>query len=111
MVVAILAGVVVSLDGPEWPHGAGVIGVVATGMAETGAVTGMDAIGGIRTANGVGGMATNGVMPGLMLSSLAILAFRGGGVGAGVHGRAGDILMDITAMAIRTTATRTMATV
>jgi hypothetical protein len=112
MVVAILAAVVVSLDGPEWPHGAGVIGVVAIGMDAIGAaVTGMDAIGGIRTANGVGGMATNGVMPSLMLSSLAILAFRGGGVGAGVHGRAGDILMDITAMVIRTTATRTMATV
>jgi hypothetical protein len=50
-------------------------------------------------------MAASGVIPTLMLSSLAILASRGGGVGAGVHGRAGDILTDITAMATRTTAT------
>jgi hypothetical protein len=69
MVVAILAGVVVSLDGPEWVHGAVATGAVAIGMAETGAVTGMDGTGGIGTANGVGGMATGGVLPGLMLSS------------------------------------------
>ena len=63
-------------------------------------------------ADGVGGMATDGVSPGLMLSSSAVLAFRGGGAGAGVHGagagvhrRAGDgrdILLDPTAMAMRT---------
>ena len=40
-----------------------------------------------------------------------ISAFRGGGVGAGVHGRAGDILTDITAMAIRIMATPITATV
>jgi hypothetical protein len=39
-----------------------------------------------------------------------ISAFRGGGVGAGVHGRAGD-LTDITATAIRIMATRITATV
>jgi hypothetical protein len=110
-VVAILAEAVVLLDAPEWVLGAVATGAVAIGMAETGAVPGMDAIGGIRTANGVGGMATGGVMPSLTLYSLAILAFRGGGVGAGVRGRAGDILTDITAMAIRIMATRITATV
>jgi len=40
-----------------------------------------------------------------------ISASRGGGAGAGVHGRAGDILMDITAMAIHIMATRITATV
>jgi hypothetical protein len=110
------------LDDPEWAHraasagvvvaigaaeiGAVVTGKAGTGMAETGAANGMVTIGGIRTVNGVGGMATGGVIPDLVLSSLAILAFRGGGVGAGVHGRAaGDILTGTTAMATRTPAT------
>jgi hypothetical protein len=105
------------LDDPEWAHraasagvvvaiGAVVTGKAGTGMAETGAANGMVTIGGIRTANGVGGMATSGVIPDLVLSSLAILAFRGGGVGAGVHGRAaGDTLTGTTAMATRTPAT------
>jgi len=39
-------------------------------------------------ADGVGGMAEGGGLPRLTLSSLAVLAFHGGG--AGVHGRAGD---------------------
>jgi hypothetical protein len=123
-VAAILVVAVVSprLDDPEWAHraasagvvvaigaaeiGAVVTGKAGTGMAETGAANGMVTIGGIRTANGVGGMATGGVIPDLVLSSLAILAFRGGGVGAGVHGRAaGDILTGTTAMATRTPAT------
>ncbi len=74
-------------------------------------------IGEIRMANGVGGMATGGFIPGRMSCSLAILAFPGGGVGAGARGPAGDgaaaIRMDITATAILTTAamvTRIMVT-
>ena len=53
-------------------------------------------------ADGVGGMAVGGGPPRLTLSSLAVLAFHGGGAGVGVHGRAGDgrdILLDPTATA------------
>ena len=89
-------------------------------MAPAGAVIGTGAatgtapvvIGGIRTAVGVGGMAIDGVTQGIMWSSLAVLAFPGGGVGAGVHGLAGDgaTRMDITGTVTRTTALATMAT-
>lgn len=63
-------------------------------------------IGETTMANGVGGTGTDGVIPTIMWSSSAILAFLGGGVGAGAHGQAGagDIRTDITAMAILTTA-------
>jgi hypothetical protein len=70
--------------------------------------------------NGVGGMATGGATPTLMLSSLAILVFRGGGAGAGAHGPAGALpitdtaiptaIMD-TAMGIPATDTVTTVTV
>ena len=50
-------------------------------------------------ADGVGGMAVDGGSPRLTLSSLAVLAFHGGGAGAGVPGArdGGDILLDSTA--------------
>ena len=38
-------------------------------------------------ADGVGGMAVDGGSPRLTLSSLAVLAFHGGGAGAGVLGQ------------------------
>ena len=52
-------------------------------------------------ADGVGGMAVDGGSPRLTLSSLAVLAFHGGGAGAGVPGArdGGDILLDSTATA------------
>jgi hypothetical protein len=59
-------------------------------------------------ADGVGGMAVDGGPPRLTLSSLAVLAFHGGGAGARVHGRAGDgrdILLDPTATAPPTVTT------
>ena len=68
-------------------------------------------------ADGVGGMAVDGGSRPLTLSSLAVLAFHGGGPGAGVHGagagvhhRAGDgrvTLMDLTAT-VPNTATMAM---
>jgi hypothetical protein len=78
-------------------------------------------IGEIRTVDGVGGMVTGGVSQGITSYSSAVLAFRGGGVGAGALGQAedGDIRMAtvtvIMAMVIPTTAVAmvipTMATV
>src|SRR5215470_6757873 len=52
-------------------------------------------------ADGVGGMAVDGGSPRLTLSSLAVLAFHGGGAGAGVPGAGDgrDIPMDPTATA------------
>src|SRR5215468_11005106 len=52
-------------------------------------------------ADGVGGMAVDGGSRPLTLSSLAVLAFHGGGAGAGVPGAGdgGDILLDSTATA------------
>jgi len=52
-------------------------------------------------ADGVGGMAVDGGSRRLTLSSLAVLAFHGGGAGAGVPGAGdgGDILLDSTATA------------
>ena len=55
-------------------------------------------------ADGVGGMAVDGGSPRLTLSSLAVLAFHGGGAGAGVPGQAGDGL-DPTATAPPTVTT------
>src|SRR5947207_14880353 len=67
-----------------------------------------------RTADGVGGMATDSFITGIMWSSLAVLAFPGGGVGAGGHGQAGAgggaTHMDITATLIRTTAAMVIPT-
>ena len=63
-------------------------------------------------ADGVGGMVVDGGSLHLTLSSLGVLAFHGGGVGAGVHGRVGDrgdILLDRTAMAPHTVTTAGMA--
>jgi peptidoglycan DL-endopeptidase CwlO len=85
--------------------GAAATGTVI-GTAPTG--TALVATGEIGTADGVGGTATDGGIPGIMWCSLAILAFPGGGVGAGVRGLAGDgagaTRMDITATVTRTTA-------
>jgi hypothetical protein len=61
-------------------------------------------------AHGAGGMAADGGSPRLTLSSLAVLAFHGGGAGAGVPG-AGDgrvILLDSTATALNTVTTAGM---
>jgi hypothetical protein len=62
-----------------------------TGMVVIGRVTttgtAATVIGEIPMANGVGGTATGGVIPGTTWCSLAILAFRGGGVGAGALGQ------------------------
>jgi hypothetical protein len=62
-------------------------------------------------ADGVGGMAVDGGSPRLTLSSLAVLAFHGGGAGAGVPGArdGGDILLDSTATAPNTVTTARMA--
>jgi hypothetical protein len=67
-------------------------------------------------ADGVGGMAVDGGSPRLTLSSLAVLAFHGGGVGAGVPGvgvpgvgDGRDILLDSTATAPNTVTTARMA--
>jgi hypothetical protein len=79
-------------------------------MVETGAANGMVTIGGIRTVNGLGGMAAGGVITGLPLSSLAISAFHGGGVGAGAHGLvdgAGAIPTTATAIMVMETLTAT----
>ena len=97
-----------------------VIGAAATtGMARIGVATTGTATGKIRTADGVGGTATGGVIPAITSCSLAILAFRGGGAGAGALGQAagaGDtrtvitatvILTTVAAMATRTTVTAT----
>ena len=58
-------------------------------------------------ADGVGGMAVDGGFPRLTLSSLAVLAFHGGGAGAGVPGAGdgGDILLDSTATGPNTVTT------
>src|SRR5215471_2347170 len=60
-------------------------------------------------AHGAGGMAADGGSPRLTLSSLAVLAFHGGGAGAGVPGAGdgGDILLDSTATAPNTVTTAT----
>jgi hypothetical protein len=85
------------LDALEWALGAAAIGMDAPGMAALGTaatgavVTGMAAIGTTGTAIGI---------ITIMSSLLVISAFQGGGAGAGAE--AGDIHMDITAMAIRT---------
>jgi hypothetical protein len=62
-------------------------------------------------AVGVGGMAVDGGSLRLTLSSLAVLAFHGGGAGAGVPGAGDrrDILMDPTATAPPTVTTAAMA--
>lgn len=78
----------------------------AGAITGTAATTGTAAlvIGEIRMANGDGGTGTGGVIPAIMWSSLAILAFPGGGVGAGARGPAGvEVIrtdMDITATEI-----------
>ena len=78
------------------------VGAITGTVATTG--TAALVIGEIRMANGGGGTGTGGVIPAIMWSSLAILAFPGGGVGAGARGPAGVIPMDITGTAILTTA-------
>src|SRR5262245_39056810 len=62
-------------------------------------------------ADGVGGMAVDGGSRRLTLSSLAVLAFHGGGAGAGVPGTGdgGDILLDSTATVPNTVTTARMA--
>jgi hypothetical protein len=63
-------------------------------------------------AHGVGGMAVDGGSPRLTLSSLAVLAFHGGGAGAGVPGAGdgGDILLDSTVLDSTATAPNTVTT-
>ena len=82
--------------------GAAKTGMVATGMAVTGAVaTGMAAIGTTGMAIGIITITTR--------SSLSVTsAFRGGG--AGGHFIRGDLLTDITVMAILTAVTDMVAT-
>src|SRR5215471_7865388 len=60
-------------------------------------------------ADGVGGMAVDGGSPHLTLSSLAVLAFHGGGAGAGGPGAGdrGDILLDSTVTVPNTVTTAT----
>jgi len=88
-----------------------VIGAAATtGMARIGVATIGTATGKIRTADGVGGTATGGVIPAITSCSLAVLAFRGGGAGAGALGQAvgaGDIHTVTTATVILTTVAAT----
>ena len=107
--------------GEEWARLA-LDGMAATGTAlEHGIVIGtartstaLVATGETGTADGVGGMAADGGIPGIMWSLLAIMVFRGGGVGAGVHGLTGEAAgvtrMDITATAIPTTAAMVILT-
>src|SRR5215468_10561341 len=63
-------------------------------------------------ADGVGGMAVDGGSPRLTLFSLAVLAFHGGGAGAGVPGAGdgGDILLDSTVLDSTATAPNTVTT-
>src|SRR5215471_10027233 len=63
-------------------------------------------------ADGVGGMAVVGGSPRLTLSSLAVLAFHGGGAGAGVLGAGDgrDILLDSTVPDSTATAPNTVTT-
>ena len=107
-----VAAVAVAATSVECHAAASLVAEWARLMAPAGAAIGTGAatgtapvvIGGIRTAVGVGGMAIDGVTQGIMWSSLAVLAFPGGGVGAGVHGLAGDgaTRMDITGTVTRT---------
>jgi len=95
VVVAILLGVVVSLDAPEWVRGAAVtgpdeIGMDKIGTAETGAVAIGTAIGTVITVT-------------IMLSSSVTSAFPGGGAGVGVL--TGVTRITDTDMAIRTVTT------
>jgi len=101
--VAILAGAATSpRDAPGWVQGAAAIGADAIGMGETGVVAiGMAATGAVVTgmaATGTTGMGIGVIIMAIMSSSSVTSAFQGGGAGA----EAGDIHMDITAMAIRT---------
>jgi hypothetical protein len=63
-------------------------------------------------ADGVGGMAVDGGSPRLTLSLLAVLAFHGGGAGAGVLGAGdgGDILLDSTVLDSTGTVPNTVTT-
>jgi len=109
-VVVTLAGATTSLpDAQGWVHGADGTGADTIGMGRTGeAVTGMVAIGTTGTAIGTTGTAIGTVTT--PWSLLVISAFQAGGAGAGAE--AGDIHMDITAMAIPTAMdTATVATV
>jgi len=87
-------------------RGTGAIGTAIIGAAPVGTAAGE-----IRTVDGVGGTATGGVFPGTTSCSLAVLAFLGGGAGAGVPGAGdgGDILLDSTATAPNTVTTARMA--
>ena len=87
MAVAILPGVVVLLDAPEWGRGAVEIGMDVIGAA----ATGMDAI----------GMAIGVITATITLFLSATSVFPAGGAGAG----AVDIPMDITVTGIRTVIT------
>lgn len=79
MAAAILPGVVVSLDAPEWGRGAVATGVAATGAAAIGAAAiGMATIG-TTTGMAIGTAITITII----LSSSATSVFPVGGAGAG----------------------------
>src|SRR5215831_16955567 len=61
-------------------------------------------------ADGAGGMAVDGGSPRLTLSSLAVLAFHGGGAGVRGAGDGGDILLDSTVLDSTATAPNTVTT-
>src|SRR5215831_9237192 len=61
-------------------------------------------------AHGAGGMAVDGGSRRLTLSSLAVLAFHGGGAGVPGAGDGGDILLDSTVLDSTATAPNTVTT-
>ena len=106
---AVLIGIDPAIGTAEIGTAPTVIGAAATtGMARIGVATIGTATGKIRTADGVGGTATSGVIPAITSCSLAILAFRGGGAGAGALGQAVGAGEDIPTV---TTATVILTTV
>lgn len=93
---------------PRVETGTAGIGAGATTGTVTTPGTAAAVTGKIRTANGDGGMGTSGVIPGITSSSLATLAFPGGGAGAGVPGPAGaGVIRTVTDIMV--TAIPTMA--
>ena len=98
MVVAILPGVVVSLDALEWGRRAGETGMDAIGAAATGTVeTGVAAIGTAATGTVIGAIT---VIITLFSSAISVFPAGGAGAGAGILTGATPIT-DTMIMAIR----------